>query len=332
MRYLLTGATGFIGQNLARKIAARGDQVRALVRQSSRTAEIEALGAELARGDVTRPDALPAAVDGCDVVVHLAGLVKAMGREEYFRVNALGTRSLALACAGARQRPRLVLVSSVAAAGPASPGRPRREEDAPAPVSLYGESKLAAEREVQGLAGRVEAVILRPVIVYGPGDKELLPLLFRMARLGVVLKAGLGDKRYSLVHVEDLCDAILAAAERGRAVGREGHEGTYFVSDGGEHSWEDVGRAALDAVGARGRVVPVPDVVSWLVAAGTALASRVSGVPAMLSLDKMNEIRQAAWTCSIDRARRELGFSPRYALAEGMRQSARWFRERGLVK
>jgi nucleoside-diphosphate-sugar epimerase len=332
VRVLLTGATGFIGLNLAEKLLARGHRVRALVRASSRTGGLESLGVELARGDVTRPDALPAAVDGCDLVIHLAGLVKAIGREEYFRVNALGTRGLAKACAGARPRPRLVLLSSLAAAGPAAPGRPRREEDPPAPVSLYGESKLAAEREVQALAGRVEAVIVRPPIVYGPGDKELLPALFRMARLGVVLKAGLGDKRYSLIHVEDLCDAILAAAERGKPVGLEGHEGTYFVSDGAEHAWEDVARAALDALGARGRVVAVPEAVSWLLAAGSTVASGLTGVPAMLSFDKMNEIRQAAWTCAVDRARRELGFAPRYALAEGMRQSADWFRARGLVR
>jgi nucleoside-diphosphate-sugar epimerase len=332
VRVLLTGATGFIGRNLAEKLFARGHRVRALVRASSRTADLEALGAELARGDVTAPDALPGAVDGCDLVIHLAGVVKALGREEYFRVNALGTRSLALACAGARPRPRLVLASSLAAAGPAALGRPRREEDPPAPVSLYGESKLAAEREVRDLAGRVEAVILRPPIVYGPGDKELLPALFRMARLGVVLKAGLGDKRYSVVHVEDLCDAILAAAEHGKAVGREGNEGTYFVSDGGEHAWEDIGRAAFDAVGARGRVVAIPEAVGWLVAAGSAVVSGLTGLPAMLSFDKMNEIRQAAWTCSIDRARRELGYAPRFALAEGMRQSADWFRARGLAR
>ncbi len=194
------------------------------------------------------------------------------------------------------------------------------------------ESKLAAEREVRDLAGRVEAVILRPPIVYGPGDKEFLPALFRMARLGVVLKAGLGDKRYSVVHVEDLCDAILSAAELGKSVGSEGSEGTYFVSDGGEHTWEDVGRAALDAVRARGRVIPVPEAVSWLVAAGSAVASGLTGLPAMLSFDKMHEIRQAAWTCAIDRARRELRYAPRLPLAEGMRQSAEWFRARGLLR
>ena len=106
MRILLTGATGFIGLNLAGKALGRGHRVRALVRAASRTAGLEALGAELARGDVTVPETLPGAVDGCDLVVHLAGLVKARDREEYFRVNALGTRSLALACAGGARRTR----------------------------------------------------------------------------------------------------------------------------------------------------------------------------------------------------------------------------------
>lgn len=331
MRWLLTGATGFIGLTLAERLRVRGHAVRALVRASSRVAELEGLGVELSRGDVTDPRSLPAAVEGCDAVVHLAGLTKALGPEAYRRVNVLGARHLALACVAARPRPLLVLVSSLAAAGPAQAGRPRREEDAPAPVSAYGRSKLEGENEVRALAGRLEATVVRPPIVYGPRDREMLPPLFRMARLGVVVKAGFGDKRYSVVHVEDLAEGILAAADRGRRLGRSGTEGIYFLADGAEHRWGDIARAAIEAVGARARVVPLPEAASWLVAAGASLLSGLTRRPAMLSLDKMNEIRQAAWTCAIDRAVAELGFDPRFPLAEGMRQSAAWFRAQGLI-
>jgi nucleoside-diphosphate-sugar epimerase len=262
------------------------------------------------------------------VVIHLAGLVKAISRQELFRVNVEGTRHVARACAGARPRPRLVLVSSLAAAGPASPGRPRREEDRPAPVSLYGESKLAAEQVVQDLAGRVEATVVRPPLVYGPRDKELLPPLFRMARAGLIVKAGFREKRYSAIHVADLGDGILAAAERGKSVGASGNEGIYFLADGAEHTWEQLCRAAAEALGASPRVLPVPEAASYLVAAGSGLTGR----PAMLSFDKMAEMRQPAWTCAIDRAVRDLGYSPRYPLAEGMRQSAEWFRSQGLLR
>ena len=331
MRWLLTGATGFIGLTLAERLRARGHAVRALVRASSPVAELEGLGVELVRGDVTDPRSLQAAVGGCDAVVHLAGLTKALGPEAYRRVNVLGARNLAVACVAARPRPALVLVSSLAAAGPAEVGRPRREEDPPAPVSAYGRSKLEGENEVRALAGRLEATVVRPPVVYGPRDRELLPPLFRMARLGVVVKAGFGDKRYSVVHVEDLAEGIVAAAQRGRRLGRSGTEGIYFLADGVEHRWDDIARAASEAVGARARVVPVPEAASWLLAAGASLWAGVTGRPAMLSLDKMNEIRQAAWTCAIDRAVSELGFEPRFPLAEGMRQSAEWFRANGLI-
>lgn len=327
-RWLVTGATGFIGHTLAARLLERGDRVRLLVRDPARARDLSAAGAELAVGDVSRPSTLPAAVDGVEVVVHLAGLVKAVTREELFRVNAGGTRAVARAAAAAG-RPRFVLVSSLAAAGPSREGRPRVEEDRPAPVSQYGESKLAAEDELRELAGRLEATVVRPPAVYGPRDPEFLPALFRMARTGVVVKAGFGDKRYSLIHVQDLADAILLAAERGKRLGASGNEGIYFADDGTVRGWEELGRLTLEALGRRGVMLPLPEAVSWLAAGASTLASRLTGRAAILSLDKMMEIREAAWTCSSERARRELGWAPRHELAEGLRQSVEWFRRAG---
>lgn len=330
MRFLITGASGFIGLTLAALLGSRGTKVRALVRRSSRREGLERIGAELAVGDVTDPASLPAAVEGCDAVVHLAGLVKALSRKEMLRVNVEGTRHVARACAQAARPPVLVLVSSLAAAGPSTLARPRTEEDAPAPVSLYGESKLQAEEALREQGG-LEATVLRPPIVYGPGDKEVLPSLLRMARLGVILKAGLADKRYCLVHVEDLCRGILAAAERGRRLGRAGSEGIYFLTDGGEHSWDDVGEAVCAALGRHGLVLPLPEVAGLPVALVSAVLATLTRRPAILSFDKMREIRQVAWTCSSARAERELGWHPRFALAEGIRQSVEWFRDMGLA-
>jgi nucleoside-diphosphate-sugar epimerase len=331
VRWLLTGATGFIGLAVAERLRARGDAVRALARPTSRVEELQALGVELARGDVGDPRALEGAVEECEAVVHLAGLTRALGPEDYRRVNVTGTRNVAAACLSARPRPVLVLVSSLAAAGPSEPGRPRREEEPPAPVSAYGRSKLDGEHEVRALAGRLEATVVRPPIVYGPRDREVLPPLFRMARLGVAVKAGFSEKRFSVVHVEDLAEGILAAAGRGRRLGRSGSEGIYFLADGAEHRWEEIARAAGDAVGARVRVVPIPEAAGWLFSAGATLWAGLTGRPAMLSLDKQSEVRQAAWTCAIDRAVAELGFEPRFPLREGMHQSASWFRARGLL-
>jgi nucleoside-diphosphate-sugar epimerase len=330
VRWLITGATGFIGTTLAERLIGRGDFVRALVRDPARAGELKAMGAELVRGDVSQAETVVDAVPDVDAVVHLAGLVKAVTREELFAVNAQGTRALAEAAARSG-RPRFVLVSSLAAAGPSAPSRPRTETDRPAPVSAYGQSKLQAEQVVRSLASTLHASIVRPPIVYGPRDKEFLPSLFQLARTGVILKSGMGDKRYSLIHVNDLVELIIAAVERGARVDEAGSAGVYFADDGVEYTWEGLGRGALGALGKRGTVLAVPEFVSWIAAGAATAASRVTGKAAILSLDKMMEIREPAWTCSSAKARRELGWTPRVSFIEGMTEAARWYRERGLV-
>ncbi len=331
LRVLVTGASGFIGNALVARLVERGHSVRALVRPTSRVGELVRAGAELVSGDIAHPSSLAPGVEGCDAVFHLAGAVKALRQEDLVRANAEGTRHVAEACAALGQPPVLVYVSSLAAAGPARDGRPLTEEDPPAPVSAYGRSKLRGEEEVRGLAGRVPASIVRPPIVYGPADKEMMPPLLRMARLGLVLRAGFAEKRYSLVHVSDLCDGLLQIAERGRRIGAAGPQGVYYLDGGGIHTWDEIASSACAALGRRALVVPVPEVVSYAVAAGASLRAAATGKAAILSLDKLSEMRQRAWTCSSDRARREVGFTPRYQLADGMRDTVAWFRERGLV-
>lgn len=330
MRWLVTGATGFIGTTLVEHLLGRGEEVRALVRDPGRAGELRELGAELVRGDVSRPESLVAAVPDVEVVVHVAGLVKAVTREELFAVNAEGTRELARAAARSKGT-KFVLVSSLAAAGPSTPGRRRVETDRPAPVSTYGQSKLAAEEALRAFAPSLNASIIRPPIVYGPRDKEFLPSLFSLARTGVIAKSGLGQKHYSLIHVDDLVAMIIDVVERGARIDEAGPSGVYFCSDGVDRTWEELGRGAMAALGRRGTVIPVPEVITWIAAGASSAAARLTGRAAILSLDKMMEIREPAWTCSSDKARRELGWASRISFVEGMRDAVKWFRERGLV-
>ncbi len=329
MRVLLTGATGFIGSALAERMAARGDRVRALVRPSSRPDGLRSLGAEIVPGDLGDRASLDAAVDGCDAVVHVAGAVKALRERDFLRVNGEGTGRVAQACAAATPRPALVYVSSLAAAGPAPGGRARTEEDPPAPVSRYGESKLAGERAVRGLAPGLEASIVRPPVVYGPRDKELMPALLSMARQGVALRLGPAERRLSTLHVADLCEGILAVLDRGRRLGPAGPEGLYFLDDGGAHGWDEIALAACEAWGSRARLLTLPAAAAVPVALWSAAASALTGRPSILSLDKVREMRHPSWTCSSERARREVGYAPRLTLAEGMREAVAWFRANG---
>ncbi|MEE4544853.1 NAD-dependent epimerase/dehydratase family protein [Streptomyces sp. V4-01] len=295
MKYLVTGATGFIGARMVARLAAHGHDITALVRDRRHVPH-----ARTVQGDLATGAGLSAAVRDADRVIHLAGLTKARTPRHFAEVNTEGTRRLCAAVAALPQPPRLVYCSSLAAAGP---GRLRHEDDPPDPVSAYGRSKLGGERALRDAADRVPGVVVRPPIVYGPGDAEFLPRLVTAVRAGLLPAVGArGPRRYSLIHVDDLCQALLLAADSGAA------GATYHVSDGTEHLWQDIGAAAAAAVGRRPpRLVHIPA----LVAMSTA---RTLGRASLLNPDKISELVHPDWTCAGGR----LPFTPRILLHEGL--------------
>ena len=160
MRVLITGANGFLGSWLARRLSERGDAVRCLVRAGSDDSALEGVAFERATGDVTDPASLRPALEKVDVVFHLAGIRRAATREDFMRVNAEGTQRVCEAMAQASTR-RLVLCSSLAANGPSTAARPRVESDPFCPEEWYGESKAEAERIAFGFIDRLEVTCCR---------------------------------------------------------------------------------------------------------------------------------------------------------------------------
>ncbi len=335
MKVLLTGGTGFVGPATAKALAGAGHEVRCLVRKGSDRSGLEAAGVPLswALGDVCDRGSLPAALDGADAVVHVAGLTKTVRSEDYYRVNADGTRNLAEAAASAGVK-RFVHCSSLAVAGPLDGAQPVCEEDPPAPVSHYGRSKLAAEEAARRFADRLALTIVRPPIVYGPRDRDFFEV-FKMASRGVALKAGLfGTKRYSVIYVDDLGVALARALDKGGAVepSRRDGGGVYYVSDGGVYTWEEMIREVGRALGRPNTVVlPVPEALSWGAGLWGELAARVSGKPQIMSFDKIREVGGDGWACDTERAKRELGFEPAYPLARGLAEAAGWYRGEGWI-
>lgn len=333
MRVLVTGASGFIGRHLCRLLVRRGHSVLALVRRSSAKAALEEAGVRFAYGDLATGEGLDGAVVEADWVFHLAGLTKARAEAELHEVNARGTERLLAALLRRPPPPKLILCSSLAAAGPARPGRPRREADAAAPISAYGRSKLAGEEVLRRHRAAVPSLIVRPPIVYGPEDHELIPSFVTMLKAGVLLKSGFKRKEYSLVHVADLCDALVAAAERGRPLAPDGGDpsrGVYFVSDGGAYAWDEICRAMARAWGKPGMpVLPLPEWAGYPALAVLQLRALFGGPPPALTLDKLREMAAEAWTCSAERAAQELGFTPAYPLERGLQETLAWFQRTG---
>ena len=333
MKVLLTGGSGFVGGQLASLLVARGHEVVALVRRSSKVDALKQLGVRITVADLHTGDGVNEAVQGVEVVQHVAGLTKARSEEDYLRGNAETTRMLASVLARQKRPPRLIVCSSLAAAGPARIGKPRTETEREAPVSMYGRSKLAAEQAAREFADRVPTVIVRPPFVYGPGDLTNLPPLIAMGKTGVYLKAGMGPKHFSFVHVDDLNQALLAAAERGKTLVRDDpSQGVYFASDPNPYSWEDFCISLSRALGrGKPKVISVPEFVGWATGAGAELGSRLLGTVSIMNRDKAKEMAQEAWTCSPARAAEEIGFKPEYLLDPGLDNTVAWYRTQGLA-
>ena len=334
-KVLVTGASGFIGTHLVAALAARGDEVTCLVRKSSKVGPLQASGARLVFGDITRSESLPEAVAGQQIVYHLAGRTLALQQRQFYEVNRRGVAHIAKACAELSAPPVLIYVSSLAAAGPAVEGRPRVESDPAAPVSHYGRSKRAGEYAAESFAHCVPVTVVRPPIVLGEGDHMSLPLFRSVIRFGVHLAPGLKPQRFSLIHADDLVQLLILAAERGKRLpplgerGESPAQGYYFAACDLDPTYADLGRLVAEAVGRRVLVIPAAMPVVRTVAAVGEAISHVRHQPLLMNLDKAREIVAGSWVCSARAAAQDLGFAVAAPLIERLRQTAEWYKQEG---
>jgi dihydroflavonol-4-reductase len=320
LKALVTGATGFIGSHLVEALVAGEWSVRCLVRGNAGV-RLRESPVERCSGDCGDPMSLKKAVQGVDVIFHLAGAIKALDTQAYFDVNAVGTDNLLRACVEFNPAVKaFVYVSSQAAAGPS--GRAAKTEaDRSAPISPYGKSKRRAEELVLDQSAKIPVVILRPVLVYGPGDRNLLPL-FRLISSWGIQPRTMGDQRLSLLYIEDLVRGLLLASEREEARGE-----IFFLSDGQDYGWKEIGHAAALAVGRRARALPVPKSFIWASAVMGEMVAAIRRKPALLDCGRAKDMVQSSWVCDIGKSRGLLGFEPRVTLDEGARLTFLWYKE-----
>ena len=320
MRVALTGATGFVGSHLAEALLGAGHSLACLVRSPARAAALRDAGCTLVEGGLEDEAALRRLVEGAGVLHHVAGVIAARSPAEFERVNRAGTFALARIAREAGVG-RLVYVSSLAVSGPTVPGRPLEEADRDQPVTAYGRSKQAGEQAVR--ASGVAFTIVRPPAVYGPRDRELLRV-FQLARRGFAPLLGDGSQELSFVHARDLARALVAAGDSAKTEGR-----TYHAA----HPETLTQRAFVQAVAAaQGRSVralplPAPLVRGALWTSG--LVARLLGRATVLSPDKAPELLAPAWTCSSEALARDAGWRAAIPLAQGLPETAEWYRQAG---
>lgn len=318
MRAFVTGGTGFVGAHLVEALQRRGDDVTCLVRSPAKAASLGWRNVRVVRGDLSDQAALRQGCADADVVYHVAGRISARDLDEFMRVNRDGTAKV-LEAAGSRVG-RFVLVSSIAAAGPTQPGRPIDETRVPQPVTDYGRSKLAAELLVR--QGPCPWTIVRPVVVYGEWDREILKV-FRGARFGVAPVFGDGRQELSVIYAGDLAEALVAAGTGPDAAGR-----TYFATHDTPTTARDFVVAIGTALEKHVRVLPVPRAVGRVSLWAIGSLAHLIGVSTVLSADKANEFLAPAWLCRSDALRKDTGWEARVELHKGLARTAAWYKEK----
>jgi ornithine--oxo-acid transaminase len=325
---LVTGASGFIGGRLAQRLVSEGHQVRCLVRAGSDTSALERLGVEIAVGDLRSERSLARAVEGCNYVLHCGALVSDWATtQEITQTNVHGTRSLLEASAGASVQ-RFVHFSTTDVYGHPNGAAIEETYTASGFSNWYAQSKLLAEAEVRRTEAEhsLDAVILRPATVYGPGSRDVVGEIARAIRSRNMLLVGGGRSVAGLCYVDNLIDAAVLALSHEAAPGQ-----TFNVSDGLDVTWRQFTDGLAEGLGCAKARWSMPywaaSGLGFSLEHGYRLLRRTTGLsaPPLLS-------RQAVQVlgCNQDfsnrRAREALGWQPRVDYSTGLRETVAWLR------
>lgn len=303
----VTGASGFIGRRLVEKLCRDGNGVRALVRERSIDVEVPKDSLEIIKGSLDDPASLADLVDGVDAVVHLAGLIKARQRRDFFNVNAGGVARLVEAMSAAQTRAKLVLISSLAAREPS--------------LSAYAASKRCGEAVLLDVPKDLPWTILRPPAVYGPGDRETLSF-FKGLRLGIGVMLGGREARFSLIHVDDLVAAIIAVTDRDCA-----DRLILELDDGLEqgHSWPSMITVGEQVMEVKARKIAMPPMALTALGYLNAGLRIVPGYTPMLTPEKARELTHPDWVADRRLILAETGWRPGIAVDRGFQATVDWY-------
>ncbi|MCI0455806.1 MAG: NAD-dependent epimerase/dehydratase family protein [Gemmataceae bacterium] len=325
-RYLITGATGFVGGHLAEACKARGLTVSTIARRQSDTTLLEHLGVAIHRGDLADAQVVQRALEGVEVVVHCAGKVGDWGPVEEYRANNVDAlRGLLEACKG-RPLHRFVHLSSLGVY--AARHHHGTDESEPLPahhIDGYTQTKVEAERLVlhyQGTEG-VPVVVLRPGFIYGARDRTVLPRLISALRQGEFRYLGNGSQALNSIYIGNVVDAIFLAVQQPQAVGQ-----VYNLTDG-----EPVSKRRFIEAVAEGMGLPKPQqsVPLWLARLLAWVLERRARRRGAAQAPRLTQARikflGLNLDFSIEKAKRELGYQPRVRFDQGMVETMAWYRQ-----
>ncbi len=316
MSILITGATGFIGSHLTEALS-KIYSVRCLVRRRSNTDGLKDLNVGLAYGDLLDKDSLGPALDGIDLVYHLAGEVYSRKKGDYYKGNVLATQNLLEACKEKGTK-RIIFLSSTGVYKPTYTKAPLTEEAECDPISIYGKTKLDAEGVVKRY--NIPWVIVRAPVIYGPHQKSVLNRFFLDAiNKGKIYIFGSGDNLRSLCFIDNLVDGLVLLADKPDVDGK-----TYILSDYLPYSYNEMIEPMSKALQHKLKLVQLPSFLgnfSWGI---NSLLGNVFG----LSFVELYAIKKTQFHDAYDitKAREEIGYNPSISLETGIKRTIDWIK------
>ncbi len=324
MKTLVTGGTGFIGSHVIEKLCERGDQVVTVSKDRLNLIELKKLGVEVIDGDINSINSWENILEDVDIVFHIAGVTHAKNSCDYYEGNHTATKRIIELCSElCNNLKRFVYVSSLAAVGPSMQNIPVDESSPYHPVSDYGRSKMLGELEVLKFSDKLPITIVRPSAVYGPRERDMY-MYMKSIKRGILMLIGFNQKYLNLIYVDDLIEGIILASVSDRAINQ-----IYFLGSEVAYPNEEIGRTIAEVIHRNPLGFHVPHCIVYFICAVEELIGKIFGNQVFLNLQKARELTQTAWHCSIEKARRELGFNPKTSLHDGFTNTFKWYKQMG---
>lgn len=322
MKIFLTGISGFLGSHVAELLASQGHEIYALVRKTSKLHTLQ-YPIHLVQGELPHLEHLSPTLSQVDAVIHIAGKVKALHSKEFHETNALGTLNLVKACLQAKPKPKIFLyVSTIAVVHPklnhsdfCSP------PEQCLPVSWYGQSKLEGEKALKLLQGQIRTLILRPPVLYGPRDQELLTL-FKSIHKGFAPLYGKGSNQLSICYVKDVADCIADLLKH-----PPNQDEIFCLDDGAIHTWKSLAQTIAKSLNKNILLFPIPSFLFPVGAFFTELYAKLSSRAQIFTLNKIKEMQQTSWVCGYEKLKTQRAWKPKTSLETGAQLSYQFYRD-----
>lgn len=326
MKVLVTGANGFLGSHIVEMLLKEGHEVVCLMRKESNKRWLQSVmdKVEIRYSDFLYPETFEKNFDDIDIVVHSAGIVNTFDWHNFYLVNFLGTKNILKACAEAKNVKRFLFISSHTASGPSFTEDVKNENSPNKPLSHLGKSMLLAEEEVLKYITTFNVTVIRPTVIYGPRDYNLLPI-FKFIKYGVFIRFGDLKRVVNLCYIDDFVCGLLKILKTPLCSGE-----LYYL--GGENIFfYEIKDVLSKIIKKKPKDLFIPKFLLLPITYFYEIIGRLTKKTYVLNKDRVVDLIQSNWGITIEKAKRDLGYSPKTGLLEGLEKTFHWYKMNNLL-